>query len=85
VDVIEDASALRERMAEDGHLYLPDYVDREPVLRARESVTERLAAEGLTDPDYSADVGHTDHVHVPVPATFLAGRPYLRQPEGLKS
>jgi hypothetical protein len=62
MDVIEDASTLRERMAEDGYLYLPGYLDRDLVLRARESVTQRIAAEGLTDPGYSADeaVAHPD-------------------------
>ena len=62
MDVIENTEGLRERMAEDGYLYLPGYLDRELVLSARESVTERLAAEGLTDPEYSADeaVAHPD-------------------------
>src|SRR5215210_1792802 len=62
MDVIEDASTLKERMAEDGCLYLPGYLDRDLVLRARESVTQKLAAEGLTDPGYSADeaVAHPD-------------------------
>jgi hypothetical protein len=62
MDVIEDTGVLRERMAEDGYLYLPGYLDRELVLEARASVTERLAAEGLTDPGYSADeaVAHPD-------------------------
>jgi len=61
-DVLEDAGALRERMAEDGYLYLPGYLDRDLVFRARKSVTARLAAEGLTDPAYPADevVAHPD-------------------------
>jgi hypothetical protein len=46
MDVLEDTGALRERMAEDEYLYLPGYVDRALVLRARKSDTERLAAEG---------------------------------------
>jgi hypothetical protein len=46
MDVLEDTGALRERMAEDEYLYLPGYVDRAFVLRARKSDTERLAAEG---------------------------------------
>lgn len=49
-DVREDAAALRERMAEDGYLYLPGYLDRDLVLQARRSVTNKLAEEGLTDP-----------------------------------
>jgi hypothetical protein len=61
-DVLEDPGTLRERMAEDGYLYLPGYLDRDLVLRARKSVTDRLAAEGLTDPAYPADeaVAHPD-------------------------
>lgn len=55
MDAIEDTETLKERMAEDGYLYLPGYLDRDLVLEARRSVTERLAAEGLTDPDYPAD------------------------------
>ena len=61
-DVLDDTSTLKERMAEDGYLYLPGYLDRKLVLQARESVTDRLAAEGLTDPAHSADeaVAHPD-------------------------
>jgi hypothetical protein len=54
-DVLEDVGALRERMAEDGYVYLPGYLDRELVLEARRSVTDRLAEEGLTDPNYPPD------------------------------
>ncbi|MGH3146893.1 MAG: phytanoyl-CoA dioxygenase family protein, partial [Rubrobacter sp.] len=54
-DILEDTAALKRRMSENGYLYLPDYLDRELVLAARESVTDRLAAEGLTDPDYPPD------------------------------
>lgn len=51
-DVVEDAGILRERMAGDGYLYLPGYLDREQVLEARRDVTRRLAAEGMLDPAY---------------------------------
>lgn len=51
-DVLGDADGLRERMAEDGYLYLPGYLDRGLVSEARRSVTDRLAGEGLTDPDH---------------------------------
>ncbi|QIN85177.1 phytanoyl-CoA dioxygenase [Rubrobacter tropicus] len=50
-DVRGDAEALRGRMALDGYLYLPGLLDRALVLEARKSVTDRLAKEGLTDPD----------------------------------
>ena len=34
-DVLEDTAELRERMAEDGYLYLPGYLDRELVPSCR--------------------------------------------------
>jgi hypothetical protein len=54
-DMLDDVTALRERMAREGYLYLPGYFDRAAVLAARRGVTDRLAAEGLTDPGYPAD------------------------------
>lgn len=54
-DLLGDVEALRERMAEDGYLYLPGYLDRELVLEARKNVTDRLAKEGLTDPNHPSD------------------------------
>ncbi len=49
-DVADDAEALRSRMKEDGYLYLRGLLDPERVLRARLSIAEKLAAEGLLDP-----------------------------------
>jgi ectoine hydroxylase-related dioxygenase (phytanoyl-CoA dioxygenase family) len=46
----DDGEALRERMAEDGYLYLPGYFDREQVLAARLGVATRLAEEELLEP-----------------------------------
>jgi hypothetical protein len=48
-DMLGDADALRERMREDGYLYLPNYLDRDLVLEARQVVTAKLAAEGHLD------------------------------------
>lgn len=49
------AAALRDRIAEDGYLYLPGFFDRDAVLAARHDLMTRLAAiEALapgTDPD----------------------------------
>ena len=47
-----DAVALRARLAEDGYLFLPGYLDRAEVLAARREVTVRLAAAGLLDLNY---------------------------------
>ncbi len=51
-DIAGDADVLRERMLEDGYLYLPGYLDRDLVMAARSSVTDRLAEEGALDPVY---------------------------------
>ena len=52
MDLIGDADALRERMREDGYLYLPGYFQREAVLAARRGLTDALAEEGILDPDF---------------------------------
>lgn len=49
-DVAGDASALRERMKQDGYLYLPGYLNRDEILEARRVITDRLAAQGFLDP-----------------------------------
>jgi len=52
IDALDDAQALRERMQEDGYLYLPGYLNRDEVLAAREVMLERLAEAGWLDPAY---------------------------------
>lgn len=47
----EDGNALRDRLEEDGYLYLPGLLDREEVRNARLSVLEQAQSEGLLDPD----------------------------------
>jgi hypothetical protein len=49
-DAATDFDELRRRFADDGYLYMKGYLDRDEVLAARASLTERLAAEGVTDP-----------------------------------
>jgi hypothetical protein len=44
------AAVLRQRIAEDGYLYLPGYLDREEVLAARRALCAQLAEQGLLDP-----------------------------------
>ncbi len=51
-DISDNSAALRERMQQDGYLYLPDYLDREQVLDARHVCTQRLAAEGHLDAEF---------------------------------
>lgn len=49
-DISGDVEALRQRMQEDGYLYLPGYLDRELVLEAREDILTQLAGEGYLAP-----------------------------------
>ncbi|MEM8739065.1 MAG: phytanoyl-CoA dioxygenase family protein [Planctomycetota bacterium] len=47
-DLVGDLSALRDRLAEDGYLYLKGFLDRDQVLRAREAILNYMEAhEGL--------------------------------------
>lgn len=49
-DIANDFNALRERMQEDGYLYLPGYLDRGEVIEARREITLRLAKAGALQP-----------------------------------
>lgn len=57
IDVVDDAVALRERMAEDGYLYLPGFFDRDRVLETRRATLEKLAAAGHLAPDTDPMLG----------------------------
>jgi hypothetical protein len=49
-DIAGNGDALRERMQEDGYLFLPGLLDREDVMAVRRDVTERLSDLGALDP-----------------------------------
>jgi hypothetical protein len=53
-DAADDFPELRRRLAEDGYLYMKGYLNRDDVLAARASITERLAAAGMLDDRYPA-------------------------------
>ncbi len=55
--IAEDAEQLQQRMAEDGYLYLPGYLNRDEVIAARQVITERLLEQGYLDPSYPAMEG----------------------------
>src|SRR5579862_726951 len=64
--ITTDAPALRQRMSEEGYLYLPRQLDRDLVFEARAEMTRRLAADGHlapgTDPiEAVAKPGCTTH------------------------
>src|SRR5262245_11912541 len=44
--IASDTNALRERIEEEGYLYLPRQLDRNLVFEAREEMTRRLAVDG---------------------------------------
>jgi hypothetical protein len=69
-DAATDFEELRRRFADDGYLYMRGYLDRDEVLAARASLTERLGAAGVLDPAYPA----IDGVCVP-------GSGYVFKPE----
>ncbi len=48
----DDAAELRARMAEDGYLFLPGYLNREKVVEARRVCVEKLAAAGQLDENF---------------------------------
>ncbi|MFI5357575.1 MAG: phytanoyl-CoA dioxygenase family protein [Opitutales bacterium] len=56
-DLLADLPALRERMKEDGYLYLPGFFAREDVLAARRHLTEALDRKGLLDPAFPVSEG----------------------------
>ena len=53
-DLANDPEALRERMREEGYLFLRGYLDADEVLAARAEITRRLADHGFLDADYPA-------------------------------
>jgi ectoine hydroxylase-related dioxygenase (phytanoyl-CoA dioxygenase family) len=55
--LIGNTPALRERMEEDGYLFLPGLLDRDEVIGARHSIMEMLAEEGLLEPGTPVDDG----------------------------
>ncbi len=48
-DLLDDSSALRERLETEGYLYLKGYLNTDLVMDARRSIVSRLAADGYLD------------------------------------
>lgn len=79
-DISDDIPALRRRMAADGYLFMPGYLDREEVKAARADVLTRLAADGCINtrfplemavPDYDKEVFHTVRADLAGDSTLL--------------
>lgn len=50
-DILDNADALRERMATDGYLLIRELHDKEAVLTARRQILEKLAVKGMIASD----------------------------------
>ncbi len=48
--LLRDVAALRRKMADEGYLFLPGYLDRDEVLDCQRAMAERLLAAGQLDP-----------------------------------
>jgi hypothetical protein len=48
-DALDDFDELRRRMNDEGYLYLPQFLDRERIISAREYITAKFGAEGVLD------------------------------------
>ncbi len=61
-DLLDQPEELRQRLAEDGYLYIPGFFDPHLILAARLSVCTRLAAAELLDPNEPviAAIAHPD-------------------------
>jgi len=46
-DILHQSDALRQRMEEDGYLYLPGFLNAETIWQARQELCDRLSAEGF--------------------------------------
>ena len=52
-----DREELHRRMARDGYLYLPGFLDRDEVMAARMSVLSRLSEKGMIDHSHPLEEG----------------------------
>ena len=69
-DASTDFDELRRRFSDEGYLSMRGYLDRDEVLAARASLTERLGAAGVLDPAYPA-----------IDGVCLPGSGYVFKPE----
>jgi hypothetical protein len=78
-DILNDTSTLRKRMAEDGYLYLPGYLDRELVLRARKSVTEIVSMRPTANLAIYGRISSTSKAQKPWPPIRTVSTRALRR------
>lgn len=78
--VRDDPRALRERLAEDGYLYLPGFLPVDLVLAGRRAIFHHLAAQGVLDP--AADPLEGRVAPVQAQAFALDATPTFRAADG---
>jgi ectoine hydroxylase-related dioxygenase (phytanoyl-CoA dioxygenase family) len=71
---MHDPAALRERIAEDGYLYLKNFHDKDAVLAARKFVTDRLVEQGIVDSRFPSTEGVLADVRVVNKRSALSSR-----------
>jgi hypothetical protein len=54
-DQVDQPEVLRQRLDDDGYLFIPGFFDPELILAARATIAARLDAEGALDPDHPVD------------------------------
>ena len=70
--LLADISALRQRMNEEGYLFLPGLLNREEVLDARREITDRLAANGFLNLNHPKIDAVASDKHDPFMSDLLA-------------
>lgn len=53
-DLLANEEALRERIEQDGYIYLPGFFEKEEVIAVRRELCSQLEASGHLDPDFPA-------------------------------
>ncbi len=53
--LLGNPALLRQKVLDDGYLFLPGFFRREDVMAARQVVTDRLMAEGYLDPSHPSN------------------------------
>ncbi len=55
--ILDDVTALRARIEEDGYILIRDFFDRDAVMAARREILAHLSTRGFLDPDAPLDDG----------------------------
>ena len=63
-DLLDDPEQMRQRLAEDGYLYLKEFLDPDLIAEARRSVLTRLRLDGLLDGNRDIMEGVVDSSHL---------------------